>query len=44
MQRPEFYTFLKELEDLQKLLSTGKTILLLSTKRFRALEEPSKPE
>jgi membrane protease subunit HflC len=40
LQRPEFYAFLKELEDLQRLLSTGKTVLLLSTKRFKTLSEP----
>lgn len=40
MRRPEFYAFLKELEDLQRLLSTGKTVLLLSTKRFKTLSEP----
>jgi len=40
MTRPEFYAFLKELEDLQRLLATGKTVLLLSTKRFRTLTDP----
>jgi membrane protease subunit HflC len=40
LQRPEFYAFLKELDDLQRLLSTGKTVLLLSTKRFKTLSEP----
>lgn len=42
MLRPEFYTFLKELEDLQRLLSAGKTVLLLSTERFKALTAPLK--
>jgi len=40
LRRPEFYAFLKELEDLQRMLATGKTILLLSTKRFKTLTEP----
>lgn len=43
LQRPEFYAFLKEIEDLQRLLATGKTVLLLSTKRFKTLTEPPTP-
>ncbi len=43
LRRPEFYAFLKELEDLKSLLSTGKSVLLLSTKRFKTLTEPPTP-
>jgi membrane protease subunit HflC len=42
---PQFYSFLKKLDDYQKILGDNKTMLLLSTHRdlFDALFQPPKP-
>ncbi len=43
---PAFYAFLKKLEDYQRILGDGKTMLLLSTHRelFDLLYDPPKPD
>jgi membrane protease subunit HflC len=45
-QDPEFYAFLKQMEQLQSILGDSKTMLLLSTHRpmFERLFQPPRPE
>jgi membrane protease subunit HflC len=40
LAQPAFYALLKELDDLKRIVGSGKTLLLLSTKRFKTLNEP----